>query len=254
MSIEFVSTLSGAAWTLTNVYAPCNSEGRQQFLEWFNGIDMPEETDWLLVGDFNLIRRQSDRNKPGGNTQDMLDFNVAISNLRLEELRLHDSRYTWSSKQASPLLERLDWFFASVSWMANYPGTLVSTLSRDTSDHMPCLISISTDVPKAKVFHFENYWMMHEDFMQVMQHGWRIHTQEEDKAKRLGAKFKNLRRVLKAWHNQLASLAKTIGSNRMALFLLDYLEEHRDLSLEEWNFRLIIQGNIAALLEQQRIY
>jgi hypothetical protein len=94
--------------TLTNVYAPYNSEGRQQFLEWFNGIDMPEETDWLLVGDFNLIRRQSDRNKPGGNTQDMLDFNVAISNLRLEELRLHGSRYTWSSKQASPLLERLD--------------------------------------------------------------------------------------------------------------------------------------------------
>jgi hypothetical protein len=64
MSIEFVSTLSGAAWTLTNVYTPYNSEGRQRFLEWFNGIDMPEETDWLLVGDFNLIRRQSDRNKP----------------------------------------------------------------------------------------------------------------------------------------------------------------------------------------------
>jgi hypothetical protein len=101
----------------------------------------------------------------------MLDFNVAITNLRLEELRLHGSRYTWSSKQASPLLERLDWFFASVSWEANYPGTLASTLSRDTFDHMPCLISISTDIPKAKVFHFENYWMMHEDFMQVMQHG-----------------------------------------------------------------------------------
>jgi hypothetical protein len=65
----------------------------------------------------------------------------------------------------------------------------------------------------------------------------------------LGAKFKKLRRVLKAWHNQLESLIKTIENNRMALFLLDSLEEHRDLSLDEWNFRLIIQGNIAALLE-----
>jgi hypothetical protein len=65
MSIEFVSTLSGAAWTLTNVYAPCNSEGRQPFLEWFNGIDMPEETDWLVVGDFNLIRRQSETSQEG---------------------------------------------------------------------------------------------------------------------------------------------------------------------------------------------
>jgi hypothetical protein len=40
----------------------------------------------------------------------------------------------------------------------------------------------------------------------------------------------------------------------MALFLLNSLEEHRDLSLEEWNFRLIVQRNIAALLEQQIIY
>jgi hypothetical protein len=40
----------------------------------------------------------------------------------------------------------------------------------------------------------------------------------------------------------------------MALFLLDSLEEYRDLSLEEWNFRHIIQSNISALLEQQRIY
>jgi hypothetical protein len=40
----------------------------------------------------------------------------------------------------------------------------------------------------------------------------------------------------------------------MALFLLDSLEQHRDLSLEEWNFRLIVQCNIATLLRQQRIY
>jgi hypothetical protein len=94
MSIEFVSIISGATLTLTNVYAPCNLEGRQPFLDCFNDIDMPEETDWLVIGDFNLIRRQSDRNKPGGNLQDMLNFNAAISNLRLEELRLHGSRYT----------------------------------------------------------------------------------------------------------------------------------------------------------------
>jgi hypothetical protein len=111
---------------------------------------MPDETDWLVIGDFNLIRRQTNRNRPGGNIQDMLNFNDAISYLRLEELRLIGNKFIWTNKQESPLLERLDWFFASASWMANYLGSSVSTLSRDTSDHYSCLVSITTDIPKAK--------------------------------------------------------------------------------------------------------
>jgi hypothetical protein len=55
--------------------------------------------------------------------------------------------------------------------------------------------------------------MLHEDFMQVIQHGWDIHIQTEDKTKRLGAKCKNLRKVLRAWHAQLANLAKTVENN-----------------------------------------
>jgi hypothetical protein len=41
--------------------------------------------------------------------------------------------------------------------------------------------------------------MEHENFMEVVQHGWSLPTNQEDKAKNLNAKFKNLRRVLRAW-------------------------------------------------------
>jgi exonuclease III len=58
---EFRSVVSGATWYLTNVYAPCTPEGKHNFLNWFQGIDMPDN-----VGDFNLIRKPEDRNKPGG--------------------------------------------------------------------------------------------------------------------------------------------------------------------------------------------
>jgi hypothetical protein len=81
--------------------------------------------------------------------------------------------------------------------MTNYPSSLVNTLSQDTSDHYPCLILVSTDTPQAKVFKFENYWLLHEDFMQVMEHGWNVPTTHSDKAKMVGVKFKNLRRVLR---------------------------------------------------------
>jgi endonuclease/exonuclease/phosphatase family metal-dependent hydrolase len=111
---------------------------------------MPIDEEWLLVGDFNMYRRQSDRKRNEGNIQNMLEFNNAINNLRLEELKLFGNKYTWTNKQESPLLERLDWFLTSASWMISYPRSTTKTLSRDISDHSPCLISILTDIPKAK--------------------------------------------------------------------------------------------------------
>jgi endonuclease/exonuclease/phosphatase family metal-dependent hydrolase len=119
-------------------------------LEWFHNIEMLVDTDWLVIGDFNLIRKLEDRNKPRGNMREMLDFNAAINRQGLEELRLNGARFTWTNKQQSPLLERLDWFFALTTWMTSFPGSMVSSLSRDTSDHTPYLISISTESHKQK--------------------------------------------------------------------------------------------------------
>jgi hypothetical protein len=186
--------------------------------------------------------------------QDMMLFNDAISNQRLEELKLNGNKFTWTNKQSSPLLERLDWMFASASWLANYLGSSVPTLSRDILDHSPFLIPISNDIPKARIFRFENYWLLHDDFMQVMQLGWSIPVGSSDKAKRIMGKFKNLRRVLKTWQLQLSILASVISNNKMVILFLDILEEFKDLSHEEWNFRKIVQDNLETLLEQQRLY
>jgi hypothetical protein len=90
--------------------------------------------------------------------------------------------------------------------------------------------------------------------MQVMEDGWSTPIFQPDKTKNMGAKFKNLRNVLRQWYAQQCNLAKTIDNNKVMLSFLDTLEEFRDLTLEEWNFRKIIQENLEKLLEQQRIY
>lgn len=69
---------------------------------------MPDDVNWLLVGDFNLYRNPSDRNREGADYGDMLMFNEAISDLGLVELPLRGQRFTWTNKQQPPLLERLD--------------------------------------------------------------------------------------------------------------------------------------------------
>ena len=108
-SVDFRSLHNNVEWLLTNIYGPCTDEGKHSFMDWMKNIGMPEEVDWLLIGDFNLMRSPANRNKPGGDVAQMLMFNEAISALGLGQ------QFMWSNKQSEPLLERLDWFFTSNS-------------------------------------------------------------------------------------------------------------------------------------------
>ena len=162
--MELTSKHDDSIWLLTNIYAPCTPSGKPLFLHWLKDIQMPPEVNWLLAGDFNLIRKPADRNKPGEDLAEMLLFNEALIALGVVELPLHGQRFTWSNKQLSPLLERLDCFFTLQSWTNTFPNTFVSTLTMETSDNSPCLISIKTTILKGKIFRFENYLMEHEQF------------------------------------------------------------------------------------------
>jgi hypothetical protein len=124
----------------------------------------------------------------------------------------------------------------------------------EPSDHVPCVVSINTSIPKTSIFRFENYWMEHEHFLAVVAHGWAIPTFQIDSAKILSAKFKNLRRVLKAWQSRISNLKANIVNVKSVLILLGILEEYRDLTVHEWNFRTVLQDKYSSLLNQQQIY
>ena len=80
---------------MTNIYAPCTPSGKQLFTHWLKNIQMPLEINWLLAGDFNLIRQRENRNKPGASINEMFLFNDAISALGVIELPLHGKKFTW---------------------------------------------------------------------------------------------------------------------------------------------------------------
>lgn len=122
------------------------------------------------------------------------------------------------------MLEKLDWFFTSNSWTSNYPRTMVTTLAMETSDHVPCIISVDTIIPKGGTFRFENYLMEHEHFLDIVNHGWSLPTQQTDMEKVILAKFKNLRRVIKAWQVHLSSLKEYIANIKLILVLMNILK------------------------------
>ena len=103
---------------------------------------------------------------------DIMIFNEIISNLGLLEIPLKGRKYTWSNMQDDPLLEQIDWVFTSVNWISDYPDTLLLPMARPTSDHIPCKIQIGTNIPKAQTFRFENYWIDHPGFMDLVKSVW----------------------------------------------------------------------------------
>jgi hypothetical protein len=237
LSVEFFSNSSNDSWIITNIYAPCTPQGKIDFLNWFSNINMPSDKLWLIVGDFNLICRSEDKNLVGGYINLMLKFNEANSSLDLMEIPLHGLSFTWSNRQREPLLQRLDWFFISQEWSVDYPETRSKTLPCDISDHVPCLVSLKSKIPKPKIFRFENFWLHFEEFMSVFQNTWIGQQNLPDKAKNLTVKFKITQKVLKEWQRSLLKIDKTVGHIKLLIEFIDIIEEHRDLSIEEWNFR-----------------
>lgn len=190
--ISFTSTHNSQQWTLVNVYGPCQGPLRDDFVHWLYYLNIPFEELWLFVGDFNFIKYVENRNLPRGDINDKFLFIEIIGHLGLLELPLKGRSFTWSNMQESPLLEQLDWFFTSANWITEFPNTMIFPLAETASDHVPCVVSIATSIPKAKVFRFENYWVDLLGFHECAQKSWSAPTKKTNSATILTDKFKRL--------------------------------------------------------------
>jgi exonuclease III len=149
ITVKLQCNSSHESFYVTNVYAPCDTDGRTDFIEWFMSLDSSIFNLWITMGHFNVICSTSDRNRPGGNLNNILHFNSIIQEHDLGEVPLKGKSYTWSNMQDNPLLEKLDCVFTSHNWTVSFPNTLASPMARLGSDHVPILIQIGTDIPRA---------------------------------------------------------------------------------------------------------
>jgi hypothetical protein len=253
-TICFRTKLTNQTWWLANIYAPCTPHRREEFLSWFSSLEINDDKLWIFLGDFNMIRSPKNHNKPGGDHLRMINFNLAISQLGLLEIPLKGQAFTWSNMQRHPLLEKLDWCFVSQAWSVNFPATSALSLPRGTSDHSPWMVNVQINVPKPPIFRFENYWLQLEDFHSIFQDSWSQPLFQPDPAKRLMAKFKRERKAIQVWCKSLPNLEKLIDKVKLVIQLLDFIEESRDLTIQEWNFKEILILHLHDLLSKQRTY
>jgi hypothetical protein len=163
--ICFTSRHRCCFWTLVTVYGPCRGIERDNFFQWLHDLVIPFHENWLLVGDFSFMRSVDNRNKPGADMNVIFIFNEIISYLGLVELPLKGRSFTWYNMQKDPLLIQLDWLFTSYQWTLHFPNTLVHPLAKNASHHVPCVIILSTSIPRAHIFRFENHWIQQPGFL-----------------------------------------------------------------------------------------
>ena len=94
LGVEFSSKQFSQRWKLMNVYGPCQGDPHTSFTKWLFEVDIPSNEYWLILGDFNFIRASENRNKPGGDVNDMFTFNDFIRVQNLTELPIKGRNYT----------------------------------------------------------------------------------------------------------------------------------------------------------------
>jgi exonuclease III len=160
LTTSLVCNATNLDFSITNAYGPSDHSGSLPFLR--NLVDLLPliPGPWILLGDFNLVRCAADKNNGQISNALCAAFNDTIQDLNISEVDLSDRLYTWTNKQPNPILARLDHVFTNSSLDSAFPFFNLSSLPRPTSDHTPLLLTLSTDLPKASFFRFENFWLL----------------------------------------------------------------------------------------------
>ncbi|XP_074305712.1 uncharacterized protein LOC141640934 [Silene latifolia] len=131
---------------------------------------------WLVLGDINCVRSTKERissNPP--NVVAMDNFNDAIANSGLVELKTIGCFFTWTNKQELEDRKwiKLDRALVNNTWLQLYPDSFADALTPGISDHSPLVISLDQTVQhRPASFKFLNCWSQDEKFMPMITQEW----------------------------------------------------------------------------------
>jgi hypothetical protein len=254
LTTTLTSPLTNTALTITNVYAPSNHQDSPAFLAELADLLPSISGPWLLVGDFNLLRGAADKNQGHLDNHLCSLFNNTLDCLGVVELQLQDCLFTWSNMRSAPTLARLDRAFVNNDHTSSFPSTTLTTLPRLASDHKPLLVSMSTSIPKSRIFRFENAWLHHPLFLPEVLPAWHQETPCPDAAGRLAGKLKRVRAAAKRWARQHKIPPSLIPNCRFLILLLDCLEEHRCLSPPELQVRTVCRERLVLAIKTKATF
>ena len=119
VKFHLISKMDNFEWSLVVVYGAAQNDHKGEFLAELVRMCDNEPLPLLVGGDFNIMRRQSDKNTANFNTRWPFVFNAIIESLDLREIELSGRQFTWANRKENKTFEKLDRVLASVSWEQN---------------------------------------------------------------------------------------------------------------------------------------
>jgi endonuclease/exonuclease/phosphatase family metal-dependent hydrolase len=141
------------------VYGPQGDSDKLNFLQEIKQIKQDGDRKWLLLGDFNLIYRASNKSNGQINRRLMSSFRWILDDLELKELHLHGCRFTWTSATNNPTLTKIDHVFRTREWELQHPHCHLEALGSSVSDHCHMVLSCAPFHRKYNGFRFQSWWL-----------------------------------------------------------------------------------------------
>jgi exonuclease III len=234
---------------LSTVYSPTRRVDKESFLLHMRRLKPPDDTRWLVIGDFNLINKASDKNNRNLNISLMSRFRRAIDHCQLKEISLQNRKFTWSSERRRPTLVRLDRAFCNQEWDLTFSACSLHALSSTHSDHCPLLLSNHPGPRRPAPFKFENFWTKLPRFQDIVNQDWNAPTSHTEPFHRLGHKLFNTAVALRRWSRSLLAEARQkLQMAQEVILRLDEAQDFRQLSDAESRLRSKLKKRIIGWL------
>ncbi|KAL0924141.1 hypothetical protein M5K25_004949 [Dendrobium thyrsiflorum] len=145
---------------LTAIYASNSYEERFTLWEDIKIINPNNDMPWLIMGDFNCCRFQTE--KVGGSAipiSKLKPLNSLVFDCQLLDLPSTGHSYTWFNNQVNnPIHLKLDRVLVNEAWYKAHPTSYYYVGNNMISDHSPLVLKGDTEHKPSPRFMFKNYW------------------------------------------------------------------------------------------------
>ncbi|XP_071735856.1 uncharacterized protein [Rutidosis leptorrhynchoides] len=191
--------------TFINVYGPHSSSKKQRLWSELSSLINSLTSPFIIFGDFNEVRKASERMNCVFNQQWDTNFNNFINNFGLIDIPLGGKKFTRICIKRMKF-SKIDRFLVSDDILKLWPNISSKTLDRDLSDHCPILLRntyFNSDPKPIRVF---NTWLDLKDTDSIITRAWSIPMTGNRPDCILRNKLKNVKLELKKHSAQLDNL------------------------------------------------
>ncbi|XP_027120639.2 uncharacterized protein [Coffea arabica] len=246
----------GSHLVVSFVHARCTPVERCELWE---GLmrDNPGSAAWIVGGDFNVILDAEE--KKGGRAftpGEAMEFRQFINEANLTDVGFSGARFTWCNNRhgRARIWKRLDRILVNEGFFDTGMSLAVSHLARESSDHAPLLLSLSTRLDtKPRSFRFLNVWKRHEDFLPMVQASWEQPCAGSP-LQVLCCKLKRLRGTIRDWSRRVfGDIFQTVRNKEEEVRLAEVRVESDDSDAARVHLHLA-KGQLQAALRVEELF